>query len=242
MEAVRETAVGSPGGRHETITLQAETRTPRARTLSACFVRERTPLGELPPARRQRKKNEGKGRARALGRLDPLKHEQYLEAERTRKKDAALRAARGEQVVRRTGKRSAVALQAAWSDVNGSTTAGLPSSPSWKKQARERVVAELQAAQQKLQARAAAGQKLREWRAALAPSARCGSCATCTQLIQFGGSKVRNAGVCESLLSRLGADPCESQWQALWASGPNSEIRVAFTHLDRTHDTMSLSL
>ena len=133
MEGVRETAVGSPGGRHETITLQAETRTPRARTLSASFVRERTPLGELPPARRQRKKNEGKGRARALGRLDPLKHEQYLEAERTRKKDAALRAARGEQVVRRTGKRSAMALDAAWGDVDGSlTTAGLPSSPAWK--------------------------------------------------------------------------------------------------------------
>ena len=75
---MRETAVGSPGGRHETITLQAETRTPRARTLSTSFVRERTPQGELPPARRQRKKNEGKGRARALGRLDPLKHEQYL--------------------------------------------------------------------------------------------------------------------------------------------------------------------
>ena len=54
MEAVREAAVGSPGGRHETITLQAETRTPRGRTLSASFVRERTPLGELPPARRQR--------------------------------------------------------------------------------------------------------------------------------------------------------------------------------------------
>ena len=62
-------------------------------------MRERTPLDELPPARRQRKKNEGKGRARALGRLDPLKHEQYREAKRTRKKEAALRAARGEQVV-----------------------------------------------------------------------------------------------------------------------------------------------
>ena len=61
-------------------------------------------------------KNEGKARARALGRLDPLKHEQYLEAERTRKKDAALQAARGEQVVRRTGKRCVMA-HAAWGDV-----------------------------------------------------------------------------------------------------------------------------
>ena len=78
---VREAAVGLPGGQHETITLHSETATPRRRTLSASFVRERTPLGELPPARRQRKKNEGKARARALGRLDPLKHEQYLEAE-----------------------------------------------------------------------------------------------------------------------------------------------------------------
>ena len=92
MEAVRETAVGSPGGRHATITLQAETRTPRARTLSASFVRERTPLGELPPAQRQRKKNEGKARARALDRLDPVKHEMYLESERVRKRDAALSA------------------------------------------------------------------------------------------------------------------------------------------------------
>ena len=64
--------MGSPGGRHETVTLQAETRTPRARTLSASFVRERTPPGELPPAQRQRKKNEGKARARASLRLDPV--------------------------------------------------------------------------------------------------------------------------------------------------------------------------
>ena len=205
--------MGSPGGQHETITLHSETATPRRRTLSASFVRERTPLGELPPARWQRKKNEGKARARALGRLDPLKHEQYLEAERTRKKDAALRAARGEQVVRRTGKRSAMALQAAWGDVK--TTAGLSSTPPWKQQARERVAAELQAAHQRNDERAAAGQKLREWRAALAPSARCGSCATCTQLIRFGGSKVRNAGLCEAVLSRLGADPCAKR-QALW--------------------------
>ena len=92
-------------------------------------------------------KNEGQARGRALGRLDPLKHEQYKEAERTRKIDAALRAARGEQVVRRTGKRCDMA-HAAWGDVDGFlTTVGLPSSPPWKKQARERVAAELQAAQ-----------------------------------------------------------------------------------------------
>ena len=103
---MRETAVGSRGGKHETITLQAETRTPRARTLSASFVRERTPQGELPPAQRQRKKNEGKARARALDRLDPVKHEMYLESERVRKRDAALRAARGELVLRGSQKRS----------------------------------------------------------------------------------------------------------------------------------------
>ena len=128
---VREAAVASPGGRHETVTLQAETRTPRARTLSASFVRERTPMGELPPARRQRMKNQGNNRARALVRLDPLEHERYLEAERTRKKHAALRVARGEQVVRRAERKSsAMALQAARGDGNGSlTTAGLPPSP-----------------------------------------------------------------------------------------------------------------
>ena len=74
--------MGSPGGRHETVTLQAETTTPRARSLSASFVRERTPSGELPPARRQRMKNEDKARARALVRLSPIKHEQYLEKEK----------------------------------------------------------------------------------------------------------------------------------------------------------------
>ena len=212
---MREAAAGSPPRRHETITLQAVTRTPRARTLSASFVRECTPLGELPPARRQRKKNEGKARARALCRLDPFKHEQYLEAERTRKKEAALRAARGELVVQRTGKRSGMALHAA------SSAAGLPSSPPWKQQARERVAAELQAAQRRNDERAAAGRKLREWRDALAPSSRCGSCATCTQLIRFGGLKIRNAGVCEAVCSQLGVDPC-AKWQALWNSGPRN--------------------
>ena len=104
MEAVRETAVGSRGGKHETITLQAETTTPRRRTLSASFLRERTPVGELPLAQRQRKKNEGKARERALCRLFPDKHCLYKEAERARKQDAALRAERGE-IVRRPGKR-----------------------------------------------------------------------------------------------------------------------------------------
>ena len=131
--------MASPGGRHEVLTLQSETTTPRRRTLSASFVRERTPIGELPPARRQRMKNEGKARARALGRLDPIKHQQYLEAERTRKQDAALRAARGE-IVRRPGKRSAAA---SCSDVLASPATDAPS-PPWKQQARERVAAELQ--------------------------------------------------------------------------------------------------
>ena len=204
MEGVRETAVGSPGGQHETITLQAETRTPRARTLSASFVRERTPLGELPPALRQRKKNEGKRRARALGRLDPLKHEQYLEAERARKRDAALRAERDE-IVRRPGKRSA-----AWcSDVVGSLAANASSiaevpSPPWKQQARERVAAELQALEQRKEERAARGQLCRERLAALAPSARCGSCATCALLIRFGGARTQHTGKCMVALSRLG--------------------------------------
>ena len=66
--------------------------------------------------------------------------------------------------------------------------------------------------------------------AALAPSARCGSCATCTQLIRFGGSKLRNVGLCEAVLLQLGADPCAKR-QALWHSGPNSEIRPASTCL-----------
>ena len=133
------TAVASPGGRHEVITLQSETTTPRRRTLSASFVRERTPSGELPAARRQRMKNTGKAQARALIRLDPAKHDGYLAAERARKRDSALRAERDE-IVRRPGKRSA----AAWcSGVVGSPATDAPS-PPWKQQARERVAAELQ--------------------------------------------------------------------------------------------------
>ena len=84
-------------------------------------------------------KNEGKARARALGRLDPIKHEQHLEAERTRKKDAALRAARGEQVVRRMP----VSRKHARTEDAVVVRADLPS-PAWKEKARERVAAELQ--------------------------------------------------------------------------------------------------
>ena len=122
-QAVRETAVGSPGGRHETVTLQAETTTPRARTLSTSFVRERTPSGELPPTRRQRMKNEGKARVRALLRLNPVGHERYLVAERARKKDAALRAARGELIFRHAHNVSAIACDG---DVDRWANAGPP--------------------------------------------------------------------------------------------------------------------
>ena len=134
MLAVSEWTVDSPGCRHATVTLQAETRTPRRRTLSASFVRDRTPIGELPLARRQRLKNDGKARARALRRLDPVKHEEYLEAERVRKKAAAARKARGEPVLQRSQKRSCT---------EAVVHAELPS-PAWKQQARERVAAELQ--------------------------------------------------------------------------------------------------
>ena len=41
-------------------------------------------------ARRQRKKNEGKARARAVCRLNPIDHEKYKEAERARKRAAVL--------------------------------------------------------------------------------------------------------------------------------------------------------
>ena len=195
MEAVRETAVGSPGGRHETVTLQAETRTPRARTLSASFVRECTPLGELPPARRQRKKNEGKARARALLRLDPVKHGQYREAERARKSGAAQRAACGELTARGSRKRSC-------DEGAVPVDAGMPS-PPWKQQARQRVMADLQASEQWKQERAVRGQLYRERLAILAPSARCGSCATCELLIRFGGARTQHTGKCLVALSRL---------------------------------------
>lgn len=83
---VREAAEATPGGQHEKVTLSKQTRTPRARTLIATFKRERTPPGESQSAKRQRKKNEGKARARAICRLDPTEHERYKEAERARKR------------------------------------------------------------------------------------------------------------------------------------------------------------
>ena len=203
MEAVRETAVGSCGGKHETITLQAETTTPRRRTLSASFLRERTPVGELPLAQRQRKKNEGKARERALCRLFPDKHCLYKEAERARKQDAALRAERGE-IVRRPGKRKHSA--AAWYGspaADASSIAEVPS-PPWKQQARERVAADMQALEQRKEERAARGQLSRERRAAQRVSgARCGSCATCAELIMFGGQRPQNT---------WGPRKCLAQW------------------------------
>ena len=196
MLAAREAAVASPGGRHETITLQTETTTPRARTLSASFVRERTPPGELPPARRQRMKNEGKARARAVVRLDPVGHERYLEAERTRKKAAALRAARGAQqpyVQQQPQQPYAQQPQQPYAHAG-------PPSPPWKQQARERVTAELQALEQRRDERVARGQRSRERRAAFHSSARCGLCASCCVLIRFGGSLKKGRGLCEKAL------------------------------------------
>ena len=50
MKSVEE-SVRSPGGRHETVTLQAETMTPRRRTLSASFVRPRQHAARRAAAR-----------------------------------------------------------------------------------------------------------------------------------------------------------------------------------------------
>ena len=161
MPVVRESVVRSPGGRHETVTLQAETMTPRRRTTSASFERDCTPFGEMPLARRQRLKNVGKARARALVRLDPVKHNEYLEAERARKKQ-------------RTHTVEAVSLVE-------------PSSPAWKQQARERVAAEVAETQERRDERATRAQEARLQRAAVTGSHRCGSCATCAELKMFGG-------------------------------------------------------
>ena len=195
-----ETAPGSPGGRHETVTLQAETKTPRRRTLSASFVRVSTPLVELPVVRRQRLKNEGKARARALERLDPVKHEHYLVSERARKQDAALRLARGEKGVQR-------AKRARTDDTNISH-AEMPS-PAWKQHARERVAAELQAGQQRKDDRVARTQEARVQRDAVTGSRRCGSCATCVELVMFGGTlEVKSGRPCVTVLQR---GPCETR-------------------------------
>ena len=86
---IREEAVASEDGRHEMVTLTKVTSTPRARSLTATFKRELTPPGESQPARRQRKKNEGKARVRAVCRLDDDEHSRYKAAERERKRSRA---------------------------------------------------------------------------------------------------------------------------------------------------------
>ena len=86
---IHEATNASPSGQHETVTLHMETATPRKRALVSTYQRVRTPPGESRPARRQRKKNEGKARARAACRLNAADHERYKEAERVRKRSAA---------------------------------------------------------------------------------------------------------------------------------------------------------
>ena len=81
-EKIWETRI--PGDSHDTVTLHTRTSTPRARSLTATFKRVRTPPGESQPAMRQREKNEGKARARAVCRLNPIDHERYKAAERAR--------------------------------------------------------------------------------------------------------------------------------------------------------------
>ena len=116
-----------PLARQETITLRAETTTPRRRTLLATYVRQRTPPVELPPARRKRLKAESSARSRALCRLNPEKHTQYLLAERKRKQDAAPTLA---SAATRPQQRRCVTSLAMHVD---------PPSPEWKQKARERV-------------------------------------------------------------------------------------------------------
>ena len=79
--------------RHEKITLTTVTTTPRARSLSASYLRERTPVGELPPARRKRLKAESSARSRAMCRLYPERHAQHKAAECARKRLASGEAA-----------------------------------------------------------------------------------------------------------------------------------------------------
>ena len=134
-------------------------------------------------------------RARAMDRLDPVKHDQNLEAERARTHNAALRSARGELFPRSSQKRSR-------RDGASAAPVELPS-PAWKRQARERVSAEQQAAQQRKDERAARGKQARERRTILSSGARCGSCATCALLIRFGGTRLKPNGPCHTALSRL---------------------------------------
>jgi hypothetical protein len=129
---VSESEVESHDGRHATVTLHAETTTPRRHTLLATFLRDRTPIADSRLARRQRRKNYGKARARALDRLDSVKNTENLEAERARRR-AAPAHARAYPVSRNHARTEGAVV----------VRADLPS-PAWKQNARERVAAELQ--------------------------------------------------------------------------------------------------
>ena len=56
-------------GSQEVVTLVLETTTPRHRTLSQSFLRESTPAGELPPARRTRHSAESSRRSYHMTKL-----------------------------------------------------------------------------------------------------------------------------------------------------------------------------
>ena len=86
LEGVRERRVREEP--LEVVTLLVETSTPQRRTLSESYTHVRTPIGELPMARRARLNASSSARSRAMLRLQPAKQEQRL-AERKRKRDAA---------------------------------------------------------------------------------------------------------------------------------------------------------
>ena len=182
---VAETAVASQDGLHETVTLWAETATPRRRPVSESYKRVRTPLGELPPARRRRKKTESMVRSRAVLKLHPIEHDRHLEADRARKKEAARR----EQAAREARERDAAEL---------AEQAAQNAAQLERETAQKAAELEREAAQRSAQKAEAQRRFNYLWR--FLRKQRCGSCTTCAP-----GGRVRSraSAPCEMVLSRL---------------------------------------
>ena len=177
---VAETAVASQDGLHETVTLWAETATPRRRPVSESYKRVRTPLGELPPARRRRKKTESMVRSRAVLKLHPIEHDRHLEADRARKKEAARR----EQAAREARERDAAEL---------AEQAARKAAQLERETAQKAAELEREAAQRSAQKAEAQRRFNYLWR--FLRKQRCGSCTTCAP---GGRLRSRASAPCET--------------------------------------------
>ena len=105
LEGVRERRVRE--GPLEVVTLLVETSTPRRRTLSESYMHVRTPLGELPLARRARLNKSSSARSRAMLRLQPGRQAQHLRERKQKRKTAP-------KTMRDVGQQRACPLESDW--------------------------------------------------------------------------------------------------------------------------------